>query len=86
MRTYLKWDGMFVIRMITLNSGVIFGTELVLALWKSYFGIEPQLRRSSSFPAGAVIWSPPGGSLLKNFVFFCVYVDKKTLLISLQTA
>ncbi|VIO98725.1 Uncharacterized protein BM_BM5823 [Brugia malayi] len=48
---YLKNDGMFVVRMITLHSGVIFGNELIFALWKSYFGIEPQIRRCSSFPA-----------------------------------
>ncbi|VIO98723.1 Uncharacterized protein BM_BM5823 [Brugia malayi] len=56
---YLKNDGMFVVRMITLHSGVIFGNELIFALWKSYFGIEPQIRRCSSFPASATIWSPP---------------------------
>uniref|UniRef100_A0A915PMG1 Innexin n=1 Tax=Setaria digitata TaxID=48799 RepID=A0A915PMG1_9BILA len=50
LNTYLKNDGMFVVRMITLNSGVIFGNELIFALWKSYFGIEPQIRRCSSFP------------------------------------
>uniref|UniRef100_A0A0M3HT97 Innexin n=1 Tax=Ascaris lumbricoides TaxID=6252 RepID=A0A0M3HT97_ASCLU len=56
---YLKSDGVFVIRMLTLHAGVIFGTDLVLSLWKSYFGIEQQLKRSSSFPAGATIWPPP---------------------------
>ncbi|MCP9264662.1 Innexin [Dirofilaria immitis] len=53
---YLKNDGMFVVRMITLNSGVMFGNELIFSLWKSYFGIEPPMRRSSSFPASATIW------------------------------
>ncbi|KAL3985542.1 Innexin family protein [Acanthocheilonema viteae] len=61
---YLKSDGMFVIRMITLHSGVIFGNELIFALWKSYFGIEPHMRRCSSFPASTMVWSPPADKQL----------------------
>uniref|UniRef100_A0A1I7VV08 Innexin n=1 Tax=Loa loa TaxID=7209 RepID=A0A1I7VV08_LOALO len=64
---YLKNDGMFVLRMITLHSGVIFGNELIFALWKSYFGIEPQIRRCSSFPTGATIWLPPTDKQLCDF-------------------
>ncbi|KHJ87859.1 hypothetical protein OESDEN_12359, partial [Oesophagostomum dentatum] len=45
---------------------VIFGTDLVLALWKSFFGIEEQLKRSNSEPhlqklsdEEPYFWPPP---------------------------
>uniref|UniRef100_A0AC34Q5F8 Innexin n=1 Tax=Panagrolaimus sp. JU765 TaxID=591449 RepID=A0AC34Q5F8_9BILA len=37
---YLKMDGIFVLRMVSLHAGVIFGTELVAELYKSYHNIE----------------------------------------------
>ncbi|KAI6237508.1 Innexin [Aphelenchoides besseyi] len=48
--SYLRSDGIFVIRMLTLHSGVIFGTDLVQELWKSYYGIEENIKRSNSNP------------------------------------
>lgn len=37
---YLRTDGIFVLRMVTMHAGVIFGTDLIWSLWKSFFGCE----------------------------------------------
>uniref|UniRef100_A0AC35U9X7 Innexin n=1 Tax=Rhabditophanes sp. KR3021 TaxID=114890 RepID=A0AC35U9X7_9BILA len=47
---YLKADGLFVMRKLIMHSGVIFGTEVVATLWRSYFNVEKELKRSNSFP------------------------------------
>uniref|UniRef100_A0A183UDZ3 Innexin n=1 Tax=Toxocara canis TaxID=6265 RepID=A0A183UDZ3_TOXCA len=40
---YLHRDGIFVLRMVTIHAGVIFGTDLVLSLWNAFYGIEEKL-------------------------------------------
>jgi hypothetical protein len=45
---YLRTDGLFVMRTLAFRSGVIFTTDLLADLYRSYFGIEEQLKRSSS--------------------------------------
>uniref|UniRef100_A0A914XKP9 Innexin n=1 Tax=Plectus sambesii TaxID=2011161 RepID=A0A914XKP9_9BILA len=42
---YLRSDGVFVLRMITMHAGIIFGTDMVLALWKTFYGVEEQRRK-----------------------------------------
>lgn len=50
-RGYLRCDGVFVIRMLTMHAGIIIGTDLVSALWRAFYGIEENLKRKSSdFP------------------------------------
>ena len=38
--SYLHMDGIFVIRMIEMHTGVIFGTDLVMSLYKSFYRFE----------------------------------------------
>ena len=40
MSTYLKCDGVFVLRMITMQAGLIYGTDIILHLWKQFYDIE----------------------------------------------
>lgn len=45
---YLRTDGLFVLRTLAYRSGVIFTMDLLADLYRSYFGIEEQLKRSNS--------------------------------------
>uniref|UniRef100_A0A914DNE0 Innexin n=1 Tax=Acrobeloides nanus TaxID=290746 RepID=A0A914DNE0_9BILA len=36
---YLKQDGIFVLRMVSLHAGIIFGCDLVVSLYKVYYGL-----------------------------------------------
>lgn len=40
---YLSRDGVFVLRMVSAHAGVIFGTDLILALWNSFYEIEERV-------------------------------------------
>ncbi|PAV80098.1 hypothetical protein WR25_11846 isoform A [Diploscapter pachys] len=42
LRTYLKVDGVMVLRMIALHAGVMFCTEITDALWKRYLSQHPE--------------------------------------------
>ncbi|KIH59966.1 NUC205 domain protein [Ancylostoma duodenale] len=37
---YLHRDGVFVLRMVSAHAGIIFGTDLILELWRTFYGIE----------------------------------------------
>jgi len=39
-KNYLRKDGLLVLRMITMHAGVVFGSELLLSMWCSYFSID----------------------------------------------
>ncbi|KHN73612.1 Innexin-10 [Toxocara canis] len=42
LRTYLKVDGVLVLRMIALHAGVMYCTEITDALWKRYLSQHPE--------------------------------------------
>uniref|UniRef100_A0A1I7RRV2 Innexin n=1 Tax=Bursaphelenchus xylophilus TaxID=6326 RepID=A0A1I7RRV2_BURXY len=41
---YLKQDGIFVLRMVSMHAGIIFGTELVMNLYKIFLGYQSQYK------------------------------------------
>lgn len=45
---YLKTDGIFVMRILAFQGGIIFSTELLADLYSSYKGVDEQLKRSNS--------------------------------------
>lgn len=47
-KRYLRCDGVFVTRIIRLHCGVIMATDIISLLWKSFFGIESQVKRQQS--------------------------------------
>uniref|UniRef100_A0A5S6QVZ4 Innexin n=1 Tax=Trichuris muris TaxID=70415 RepID=A0A5S6QVZ4_TRIMR len=49
--SYLKPDGVFVLRLITLRSNIIFGTDLLVSLWCSFYGIEQQVKENGVLTA-----------------------------------
>lgn len=43
---YLHRDGVFVLRMVSSHAGIIFGTDLILELWRTFYGIEKKVSTS----------------------------------------
>uniref|UniRef100_A0A915DHV4 Innexin n=1 Tax=Ditylenchus dipsaci TaxID=166011 RepID=A0A915DHV4_9BILA len=37
---YLKQDGVFVLRMVSMHAGVLFSTELIMRLYKIFYGLD----------------------------------------------
>ena len=37
---YLRTDGVFILRVVTVHAGVVFGTDLIANLYRSFYGIE----------------------------------------------
>lgn len=42
LRTYIKVDGVLVLRMIALHAGVMYCTEITDALWRRYLSQHPE--------------------------------------------
>lgn len=47
---YLRRDGIFVLRMISLHTGVIFATDFLMILWNDYFGNKADTEETQSKP------------------------------------
>ncbi|VDM57517.1 unnamed protein product [Angiostrongylus costaricensis] len=42
---YLHRDGVFVLRMVSSHAGIIFGKDLIHALWNAFYGIEKKVSK-----------------------------------------
>uniref|UniRef100_A0A915PZD6 Innexin n=1 Tax=Setaria digitata TaxID=48799 RepID=A0A915PZD6_9BILA len=45
-RSYLRCDGLFVLRMVEIHAGVLFGNDLILSLWNAFYEVEEKLSES----------------------------------------
>lgn len=45
---YLRTDGVFVVRMISMHTGIIFTSDIMASLWKSFFGVEHLVQKMTS--------------------------------------
>lgn len=43
-KSYLRCDGLLVLRMVEIHAGVLFGTDLILSLWNAFYEIEEKAR------------------------------------------
>lgn len=57
--SYLRKDGVFVLRMVTMHTGVIFASELLSRLWQRYFKIESECQRQFSAMNSDELHHPP---------------------------
>ncbi|VDP31339.1 unnamed protein product [Soboliphyme baturini] len=48
--SYLRIDGVFVLRLINLHSGIIFSSDLVAMLWQRFYGIEVLVQERKGRP------------------------------------
>ncbi|CAG9538774.1 unnamed protein product [Cercopithifilaria johnstoni] len=42
-RSYLRCDGLFVLRMVEIHAGILFGTDLIQSLWNAFYEVEEKL-------------------------------------------
>jgi len=67
--------------MISNHAGVIFSSELVLSLWRSYYTIEEKLRshRSSGGASGAPEKDPSAQNIENEFRQSRIFVQRENL-------
>jgi hypothetical protein len=52
----MQTDGVFVLRMLASHADVLFTSELVYSLWKSYYEIEETYQQAKKL---SLVWPPP---------------------------